>query len=117
MRLYKTIMKRLVAGVAITVFSANSAYVFANAGHVTKMHELTLIQTQALLRQGTLSVAQLRDYYLQRIEQLDDNGPKLNAVVTFNQQLDQQVAALDKSSKIKHLLVLYLALWYYLKTI
>ena len=101
MRLYKTIMKRLVAGVAITVFSANSAYVFANAGHVTKMHELTLIQTQALLRQGTLSVAQLRDYYLQRIEQLDDNGPKLNAVVTFNQQLDQQVAALDKKLKNK----------------
>ncbi len=59
--------------------------------------ELTIDQIQTQVAQGHLSYEALVRYYLDRIEQYDDNGVKLNAVVTISQDAIKQAQALDKA--------------------
>ena len=92
----KTISNSLMSGIVIALVATNSFAAGASEAISKQLHELTLNETQTLLRDNTITVTQLSNYYLQRIETFDDNGPKLNAVVTLNQQLAEQVAALDK---------------------
>ncbi|QHJ13243.1 Glutamyl-tRNA(Gln) amidotransferase subunit A [Paraglaciecola mesophila] len=95
----KTINNTFTSGIVIALIAASSFATRASEAISKQLHELTLNETQTLLRENTITVAQLSNYYLQRIEKFNDNGPKLNAVVTLNQQLAEQVAALDKKLK------------------
>ncbi|MBB19948.1 MAG: amidase [Rickettsiales bacterium] len=92
----KTISNSLMSGIVIALVATNSFAARASEAISKQLHELTLNETQTLLRDNTITVTQLSNYYLQRIETFDDDGPTLNAVVTLNQQLAEQVAALDK---------------------
>jgi amidase/aspartyl-tRNA(Asn)/glutamyl-tRNA(Gln) amidotransferase subunit A len=95
----KTISTTLTSGIVIALIATNSFAARASEAISKQLHELTLNETQTLLRDNTITVTQLSNYYLQRIEKFDDTGPTLNAVVTLNQQLAEQVAALDKKLK------------------
>lgn len=95
----KTISTTLTSGIVIALIATNSFATRASEAISKQLHELTLNETQTLLRDNTITVTQLSNYYLQRIEKFDDKGPTLNAVVTLNQQLAEQVAALDKKLK------------------
>ncbi len=50
---------------------------------------------QALMQQGELSSVELTQFYLDRIESVDRNGPSLNSIVEVNPQALEIAAALD----------------------
>jgi amidase/aspartyl-tRNA(Asn)/glutamyl-tRNA(Gln) amidotransferase subunit A len=53
---------------------------------------LTLAKTQKLLKSGDATLADLVDYYLNRIEKYDVNGNKINSVAQLNPALQKQIA-------------------------
>ncbi len=63
-------------------FAGNNA---ATAAPVpTKYNEMTVAQLQAAMASGRLNSEQLTRYYIQRIIDLDQNGPNVNAVIELN---------------------------------
>ncbi len=56
-------------------------------------HDIATLQ--ALMQQGELSSRQLTQYYLDRIDAIDRNGPKLNSIIELNPQAIEIAAALD----------------------
>jgi amidase len=57
--------------------------------------EYDIATLQQLIQQGELSSQQLTQYYLDRIEAVDRNGPKLNSIIETNPQAIDIAAALD----------------------
>lgn len=49
-----------------------------------ELNELTIDNLQALMQTGKTSASLLTKMYLKRIEKIDKNGPKLNAVIEIN---------------------------------
>jgi amidase len=69
----------------------------------SQFNEATVADLQAKMNAGTLSSEQLTRYYLQRILDLDQNGPGVNAVIELNPdaiQIAQQMDELRKQGKI-----------------
>ena len=56
-------------------------------------HDITTLQ--ALMQQGQLSSRRLTQYYLDRIDAIDRNGPKLNSIIEVNPEAIEIAAALD----------------------
>ena len=56
-------------------------------------HDITTLQ--ALMQRGELSSRQLTQYYLDRIDAIDRNGPKLNSIIEVNPEAIEIAAALD----------------------
>lgn len=65
----------------------------------TDLSRLSLPQAQSLLQQGKINSVQLTEYYLKRIDQLDDAGPALNAVTDTNPDALKQAQILDDERK------------------
>lgn len=65
----------------------------------TDLSRLSLPQAQNLLQQGKINSVQLTEYYLKRIDQLDDAGPALNAVTDTNPDALNQARTLDAERK------------------
>lgn len=59
------------------------------------MEELSILELQARLQSGALTARRLVERYLERIEQLDKNGPALNAVIELNPDALALADALD----------------------
>lgn len=57
--------------------------------------EYSIGDLQSLMEQGELSSRELTQYYLDRIEALDQNGPKLNSIIEVNPQAIEIATALD----------------------
>jgi amidase len=60
------------------------------------MDELTIAELQERLSSGELSARQLTAFYLERIEQIDRQGPKLNSIIELNPEALAIAAALDE---------------------
>ena len=58
--------------------------------------EYDIATLQALMQEGELSSAQLTEFYLQRIESIDRDGPGLNAIIELNPQALEIATALDE---------------------
>jgi len=56
-------------------------------------HDIATLQ--ALMQQGELSSRRLTQYYLDRIDAIDRNGPKLNSIIEVNPEAIEIAAALD----------------------
>ncbi len=54
---------------------------------------------QSLMHKGELSSTQLVQYYLNRIEAVDRNGPKLNSIIEINPEALDLARALDEERK------------------
>jgi amidase len=91
-------MKRipiLVAALAATSAIAQTA--------PTNLNEKTIAQLQAMMAAGQLTSAQLTQYYIDRIIALDQNGPRLNSVITINPDalsIARQMDTLRKQGKV-----------------
>jgi amidase len=59
------------------------------------MEELTILELQALQQRGSLSARQIAQSYLERIDQLDKNGPALNSIIELNPDALAIADALD----------------------
>ena len=57
--------------------------------------ELDIATLQALMQQGELSSRQLTQYYLDRIDAIDRDGPRLNSIIEVNPQAIEIAVALD----------------------
>ncbi len=57
--------------------------------------ETTIAEVHAAFRKGSLTSRQLVQLYLDRIAAYDQQGPKLNAIITLNPQALDQAAKLD----------------------
>lgn len=60
------------------------------------MEEWTIRQMQDLMGKGELTARELTRLYLERIEQIDHNGPKINAIIETNPDALAIAAALDQ---------------------
>ncbi len=58
--------------------------------------EYDIATLQELMQEGELSSVQLTEYYLQRIEAIDRDGPALNAIIEVNPQALEIATALDE---------------------
>lgn len=57
--------------------------------------EYDIQSLQALMQQGELSSRELTEYYLERIDAIDRNGPKLNSIIEVNPQAIEIATSLD----------------------
>jgi Asp-tRNA(Asn)/Glu-tRNA(Gln) amidotransferase A subunit family amidase len=60
------------------------------------LHELTLAETQNLLKTGKIKMTDLVDYYQQRQKLYDQQGPQLNSVVQINPKLAMLARKMDE---------------------
>jgi len=84
-------MKTTVSSFCALVVLIASAPVFSQDSY----EELDIASLQAFMDEGGLSSATLTEYYLQRIEAIDRNGPALNAIIEVNPQALEIAKALD----------------------
>ena len=61
--------------------------------------ELDIDTLQTLMEQGELSSRKLTEYYLDRIEAIDRNGPALNSIIEVNPQAIEIATALDEERR------------------
>ena len=59
------------------------------------MQEQSIFQLQQAMQGGDISSLQLCEYYLERIERYDWEGPKLGAVIEINLEARKQAERLD----------------------
>ncbi len=93
---------RPLSGQSDSVESATSGNGWA--GGAFALDELTIKDLQQKMKQGILSSVDITRLYLKRIESIDKNGPRLNAVIELNPDALQIAAAMDterKSGKLR----------------
>lgn len=77
---------------------------FFFSAKATVFSELSITEIHEMMAQKKLTSEKLVKFYLKRIEQIDNNGPKLNAVVQLNKNALSRAKALDlifkKSGKL-----------------
>jgi len=84
---------------ALVVWLAVLGSAAAPAAHVPKTFDLqtaTIADINAAIDAGALTSERLVALYLARIAAYDRHGPKLNAVITLNEQALEQARALDR---------------------
>ncbi|MCB2409065.1 amidase [Hymenobacter lucidus] len=98
------------AGVALTTWSLNAcapetkeAEAAAGSGEAApdafELSEATVAELQEMMKSGRHSARSLTELYLKRIEAIDKNGPKLNAVIEVNPDALNIADTLDKERK------------------
>jgi amidase len=85
-------MNRLLAG----LFIVSLLFACTTENEEGDYRESDIETLQALMQQGDLSSTQLTQYYLDRIEAIDRNGPALNSIIEVNPQAIEIATALDE---------------------
>ncbi len=63
------------------------------------LQEWSISESQSKMESGELTARQLAELYLERIESLDKNGPRLNSVIELNPDALAMADALDKERR------------------
>ena len=71
----------------------------AEATAPTAFEEATIAELQAAMESGDLTALELVDFYLRRIEALDQSGPKVNSVLALNPQARQIARNRDRERR------------------
>jgi len=66
-----------------------------------ELNEATISQLQAAMSSGRLTALELTEFYLERIEQLDQEGPTVNSVLEINPNALAIARALDKERRAR----------------
>ncbi|AMR33780.1 amidase [Mucilaginibacter sp. PAMC 26640] len=64
-----------------------------------ELNEATIDDLQKKMKDGSHTSRSITDLYLKRIEAIDKNGPKLNAVIELNKSAADMADAMDKERK------------------
>lgn len=64
-----------------------------------ELNEITISELQDKMKSGTYSSEQITKLYLDRIYAIDQNGPKLNAIIELNPEALSIAKAMDKERK------------------
>lgn len=91
-------MRALILAMALLLFSA-SACKNESATDELNLKEITITELQEGYANGDFTIEEVTKAYLQRIEELDKNGPELNSIIKVNpkaletaRQLDEELA-------------------------
>jgi len=87
------VLALVLVGTSMAVQPAN------NSKPPTQFNEMTVQQLQAMMTSGKLTSVQLTKYYIQRILDLDQNGPGVNAVIELNPDALDDAKQADKLRK------------------
>ncbi|MGK7883913.1 MAG: amidase family protein, partial [Crocosphaera sp.] len=68
----------------------------ASLGQTLRLTETTLTEVNQALEKGAVTSEQLVKLYLKRIETYEDQGPKINAIISVNPNAVAEAIALDK---------------------
>src|ERR1700745_1331358 len=71
----------------------------ASAVAASDLDEITITDLQAALQSGKYTSRQLVEKYLDRIKDIDRNGPRLNSVIEINPDAESIAANLDRERK------------------
>jgi amidase len=63
--------------------------------------EASILDLHEALNSGLLTSLEIVDYYLHRITKYDQQGPKLNSIITLNPKASRQAEALDQERREK----------------
>ena len=61
-----------------------------------ELEELSILESQRAMTSGEATACSLTEQYLERIGELDENGPKVNSVIELNPDALAIAGALDK---------------------
>jgi amidase len=89
------------AGAAASVAALQSAPLAALAAAPSDLNEATIVQLQALMAKKKLRSAELVDYYLRRIQSLDQSGPTVNSVIEVNPDAREIASELDDERRAR----------------
>jgi amidase len=89
------------AGAAASVAALQSAPLAALAAAPSDLNEATIVQLQALMAKKKLRSAELVDYYLRRIQSLDQSGPTVNSVIEVNPDAREIAGELDDERRAR----------------
>src|SRR5262245_47561452 len=99
----------LVGGACMSCFSRLLAIMVLGLGRISfgaqaaefDLSTATIADMQAAMDSGALTSEKLVQLYLQRIARYDQQGPRLNAVLTLNKNALEQARALDVERRSK----------------
>ena len=100
----KLVIHMLLIGVALCSFAAcgcgcNAESPVIEPPRAVNVEEITVTQLQQGYKEGRFSITDIVQGYLQRIEAIDRNGPKLNAVIRVNPDALQIASELDREMR------------------
>lgn len=78
--------------------NAKGKNTFINSGEIN-LEEVTVDELQQKMKDGILTAKQITEWYLQRIQDIDTSGPKLNSIIEINPDAIAIAESLDKERK------------------
>jgi amidase len=92
----------LLAGAGATVAALGEARTADAADRApSELNEKTIVELQQLMAEGELTAVGLLQFYLRRIRQLDQSGPRVNSIIELNPDAMEIARALDRERKAK----------------
>ena len=76
-----------------------TTFLFIGCGKTIDVEEITIDQIQTAYQNGDYTITELVQTYLDRIEEIDKNGPALNSVLQLNPDALQIAKELDEELK------------------
>jgi amidase len=89
------------AGVGASIAALAVAEPVAAASAPSSLNEKTIVELQALMSSGELTAVGLLRYYLKRIRQLDQDGPRVNSIIELNPDALAIARELDRERREK----------------
>ncbi|MGK7957130.1 MAG: amidase family protein [Crocosphaera sp.] len=86
--------------VSLSVVSLN-VFPTTTVAQTLRLTETTITEVNQALDKGAITSEQLVKLYLKRIETYEDQGPKINAIISLNPNAVAQAIALDKERREK----------------
>mgnify|MGYP001796427123 CR=1 FL=1 len=90
-----------VAGVGASIAALGAVEPVAAASAPSSLNEKTVVELQGMMSRGELTAVGLLQYYLRRIRQLDQDGPRVNSIIELNPDALASAAALDRERREK----------------
>src|SRR5207245_8916269 len=91
-------MRVLIAAAALSLAASTMGSATAGTSSApTQFNEFTISQFQSLMASGQLSSVGLTNYYIKRIQDLDREGPGVNAVIELNPDALSMAKAADQA--------------------
>jgi amidase len=100
----KFIIRMFLVGIALLNLAAcacacRDQILVPDSAHAVNLEEITIRHLQQGYREGRFTIVQVVQGYLQRIEAIDRNGPRLNAILCVNPDALKIAAELDREMK------------------
>jgi len=96
MKIFQTVFKILPNILVLVFFLSCQVKESSNKVRPFQLDEITITEIQQGYKDGTYSVKQIVQLYIDRIEEIDRNGPKINSIIMVNPDALQIADSLDK---------------------